>query len=239
MTTGADSIHTTADTLPAVDRPDAAVTTFSEWRVADRTRQHATLHAAIDAWDQFPWPDGLLSHTCLAAEDQTTLRHLAIWSDAAAVERTTSTSAARFETIQSAVGSRIERVGIATYHPPRSFHAPTERSDTGCVLTVDVTLEEPDEAVQHRWIDAVLEALEHRTPDGLLTAHFHPSIDGATIVSYATWTDARARRAAVARDADGLSGADLRRDRVRNHPGISAPNRVTCYRHHRTAEAPS
>lgn len=62
-------MHTTTNPLPAPDRTDV---TFSEWRVADPAR----LHAAMDAWEPFPWPDGLLSHTCLAAEDHTTLRHI-------------------------------------------------------------------------------------------------------------------------------------------------------------------
>lgn len=240
MSTGADRMHTITKALPAVDRTDATVITFSEWRVAEPARQHATMHAAIDAWEQFPWPDGVLSHTCLSAEDQTTLRHLAIWSDAAAVERTTAASAPRFESIQSAAGTSIERVGIATHHPPRSFYAATERADAGCVVIIDITLEEPDDAVQRRWIDAVLEALEHRAPDGLLTAHLHPSTDGTKIVNYATWTSARAHRDALAGNAEhSLRDGDARWDRVRNHPGIAASNRVSRHQHHRTAEAPA
>lgn len=71
------------DNVLDVARPDATVNTFSEWRVADADRQQPTMHAAIDAWKDFAWPDGLLSH--LRQPDETVQRD---WIDTVLDPRT-------------------------------------------------------------------------------------------------------------------------------------------------------
>lgn len=225
-----------------VARRDAAFVTFSEWRVADGARQQAAMDAALDAWREFAWPDGLLSHTCLAAEDGVSLRHHAQWTTSAASERVTATSGDRFAAICAAAGTEIERYDLLACQPPISFRPPgAAELPAACVVIVDIHLREPSAAVQRGWIDIVLDALAHQSPAGLVAAHFHPSTDHARVVNLAAWTSAQAHRDAL---EDGVPGGvnhddDRRWQLVRSHPGVADLSHFTRYPARRTMSAPT
>lgn len=219
---------------------DAAVVTFSQWRVADPDRQAVTMHAALDAWRDFAWPDGLLSHSCLAAEDGIGLRHHAQWRTAAASEQATATSGERFAAIRTASATDIERHDLVVCQRPITFRPSAPTDPTGCVVIVDIHLRQPDETVQRGWIATVLDALAHQPPSGLIAAHFHPSTDRSRIVNLAEWTSAQAYGDAL---DDGVTGGinrdgERRWQLVRNHPGIADLSQYARYPTWRTLAVP-
>lgn len=239
--------------LPEITRPDAGVSTFSEWIVGAPQRQGAALDAAMDAWNDEPWPVGMLSYTCFVSLDGSTLRHHTQWTDDDARRRFWSAETpeqaprhlaesrvARVRTIDEVVPG-IERDGLAVYDLYRSYIPGLAPAAPGCIVIVTIDFDGPDRARQHQWIDAVLAALdaEHEPIPGLLGAHFHTSTDGAQVVNYAEWTSVQAHRDALDNGPAGLGQTDLPEwRRVVDFPGVEDLAKFNRYREHRSLAGP-
>jgi hypothetical protein len=235
------------DRLPVIARPDATVSTFSEWTTGSSERQHAALDAAIDAWTDRARPDGMLSYTCFLSTDGSTLRHHTQWTDddarsrfwsaespEAAPARLAESQVARVRTIDEVVPG-IERDGLAVYDLYRSHLAAGPAPATGCVVIVTVDFEGPDRDRQARWVDEVVAALdaEPEPTPGLIAAHFHRSVDGTKVVNYAEWTSEQAHHDALDQGPDGLSQTERPEwRRVVEFSGVADTN-VKRYREHR------
>jgi hypothetical protein len=236
------------DLLPIITRPDATVSTFSEWTTGTPERQHAALDAAMDGWADRARPAGLLSYTCFLSTDGSTLRQHTQWTDDEARSRFWSAESpetaptrlaesrvARIRTIDEVVPG-IERDGLAVYDLYRSHLAAGPTPATGCVVIVTIDFEGPDRDRQAHWVDDVVAALESEpepTP-GLIAAHFHRSIDGTTVVNYAEWTSEQAHIDALDHGPDGLSQTDRPEwRRVAERSGAAHTN-IKRYREHRT-----
>lgn len=230
----------TSNDLPDIERPDAGLALVSEWTLTDRASQHAAVDASVEAWSLVDWPDGLLSHTVLAAAKASTVRHYSQWAGPEALDRYRR-GPAWLEAVEAAAGS-LERHGLATFELDRSHHTPAHaQTDPGCVVVVDVALTEPSPNVQRQWVSAVLAALAVESPDGLLAAHFHASTDHTRIVNYAEWTTAQAHVDALDTGTPGSIGeaGHPEWERVRNFPGIADLSRFTRYTRWRTALPPT
>lgn len=241
------------DLLPVIARPDAEVSTFSEWTTGSPERQHAALDAAIDAWTDQARPEGMLSYTCFLGTDGSTLRHHTQWTDDdarsrfwtaeatdAAATRFAESQVARVHVIDEAVPG-IERDGLAVYDLYRSHLAAGPAPSTGCVVIVTIDFDGPDRDRQARWVDNVITALETEpepTP-GLIAAHFHRSIDGATVVNYAEWTNEQAHRDALDHGPTGLAQTDRPEwRRVVEFGGVTDNTNVKRYLEHRSLSVP-
>ncbi|WNG48401.1 antibiotic biosynthesis monooxygenase [Archangium minus] len=201
--------------LPPIQRPDVGLVLSSRWTVPTREAQQAAANAAMDAWEHVPWPEGLLSYSCLLGEDGTTVTHYSQWTGDEALQLfRRNDPPERVQGILAAVPG-IERHGVVTYRPFRAFVGEGPSEPPGCIVTVDITFEGPDPERQQRWVEAVLEAAAtgSRSQSGLLAAHFHLSTDGTRVLNLAEWTDASAHRAF-------LESASPQWHRVLHFPGL-------------------
>lgn len=241
-----------ADLLPVIARPDAEVSTFSEWTTNSPETQHAAFDAAIDAWADRARPEGMLSYTWFLSTDGSTLRHHTQWTDdaarsrfwneespEAAPKRLADSRDERVRTIDELVPG-IERDGLAVYDLYRS-HLAAEPAPTGCVVIVTVDFEAPDRDRQAHWVDQVITALEtepEQTP-GLIAAHCHRSLDGTTVVNYAEWTSEQAHRDALDNGPTGLAQTDRPEwRRVTEFAGVTDNTNVKRYLEHRSLSVP-
>ncbi len=209
--------------LPDIARPDARTILVSEWKVDTPERQQALVEAFVTAWEDAPWPQGLLSVNLFLSTDGETVLNYAQWTgdDAYHIFEKTN-SRLRVEQIDRAV-TGIERSGPANYRLYRSgvrLDAPVP----GCVVMVSVEFDGPDERRQKRWVDAVFEALESETElhPGGISGHFHISIDGARVLNYAEWTDEGSHRDAIDRSGQDSIGSGSKWRDVRNFSGIKS-----------------
>src|SRR5262245_16671502 len=62
-------------TAADVTRSDVGLVAIAEWRAALPAQQQAVADAALDAWNQVEWPEGLLSHWCLLGADGHSVLH--------------------------------------------------------------------------------------------------------------------------------------------------------------------
>jgi heme-degrading monooxygenase HmoA len=224
---------TTTDRLPDITRPDAGLVLFSEWTVGTPERQRAAMDAAMAGWANWPVPEGLLSHTCFASTDGTTVRHHSQWTDQAALDDFRRTDPPeRKRAIDDAVPG-LDRHGLAVYELHRSYHGTVSdgtRPVPGCIVMVDIEFVDSDRERQRQWIDAVLTALAVEPMPGLIAAHFHTSTDGTRVVNYAEWTSEQAHQAALDTGPQGgVNRTDLPEwRRVQEFPGMR-PGRFTRY----------
>lgn len=223
------------DPLPDITRPDAGLATFSEWTVGTPERQQA----AMAAWVSVPWPRGMLSHTCFASTDGTTLRHHSQWTDDEARRAFWRTDASeRVRAIDDAVPG-IDRHDLADYELYRSYRnsvSTDAAAPPGCIVIVTIDFDDPDQHRQRRWIDAVLDALgaEPEPIPGLISAHFHWSTDGTQVINYAEWTSEQAHKHALDNGPDGIAQTDLPEwRRVVDFPGVTDLGQFKRYRQHR------
>jgi hypothetical protein len=235
--------------LPVITRPDAAVSTFSEWTTGSPERQHAALDAALDAWDDRARPEGMLSYTCLLSTDGSTLRHHTQWTDDdarrrfwssespdAAPTRLAESQDARLQTIDELVPG-IERDGLAVYDLYRSHLTAAPAPSTGCVVIVSIDFEGPDRHRQAHWVDTVVTALETEPEanPGLIAAHFHRSVDGTKVVNYAEWTSDQAHNDALDQGPNGIAPAGRPEwRRVAEFAGVTDNTNVKRYLEHRS-----
>jgi hypothetical protein len=184
-------------------------------------RQRATVEAFVAAWEGEPWPRGLISVNLLASTDGSTLLNYAQWTGEEAYHAFARTlRPLRVEGINRAVPGTT-RGGPVHYRLYRS----AVRDDAplpGCVVTVSVEFDGPDEGRQRRWVDTVFEALaaEPALHPGGISGHFHISTDGTRVLNYAEWIDEESHREAIEKSGQGTIGPGPKWLEVRNFPGV-------------------
>ena len=161
--------------LPDLDRSDAEVAVLGEWYVGGPERQSAVVDAALNAWKVYGWPDGLLSHHCLASLDGTTVAHYSQWAST--------------ETLQAFRDSgrpSTNRCGVIDYRVDRG-RIRTQRAP-GCIVLIRFDLD--DRATGDRLLEALSAFGRSRAPtSGLMGSYFHFSDDGRHALNYAAWED--------------------------------------------------
>jgi hypothetical protein len=131
--------------LPEMARPDAGLVVVGEWLVDTPARQRKVIDAAVDLWQRFDWPDGLLSYTIYAATDGTTVVHYSQATDPAVFDGFNDVKARWAAAVDAAVPG-IERHGVVTYEPYPSAIPSGAREELGCVVFVSREFEGPDPA---------------------------------------------------------------------------------------------
>jgi hypothetical protein len=188
--------------LPDISRPDAGLVLISEWTVATPERQRAAADAAMAAWDEVAWPDGLLSHTALVSTDGETVLHYSQWTgEDAHREYLRTDPPERIRRIDQDVPG-IERHGVVRHRRYRSLVLGDGDQRPGCIVVVRFETDGHDTA--QRFVDRLLDenpGLASRSdvepPDGMLSNHFHISTDGTRVVNYAEFADEEAHRRVV------------------------------------------
>lgn len=219
------------DGAPEATRVGVGIVLLGEWRVPGPGAQWGVAEAATAAWRR-RWPDGLVTYRCLLGEDGCALLHVTRWAGVAAARAFAWGGKGAWARDVDAVVPGVERLGVTAYRWYRGTAPLDAPPATGCVVTVEVTLERPGAERQRAWVDHVFAAAgtDAASPAaGLLAAHFHLSLDGTRVLNLADWTTPRAHRAAV---PPGDAG-DPFRDRVRAFPGVAATTtrRHTPYGH--------
>jgi len=82
----------TSQPFPDVTRPDVGLVLVGEWNVATPERQRVAVDAAMAAWDDVPWPEGLLAHHGFVGIDNASVLHYIQWTSEEAIrafQRTT------------------------------------------------------------------------------------------------------------------------------------------------------
>jgi hypothetical protein len=220
-----------SEQFPDPARPDAGLVLSSEWAVGRPELLVPAAEAVIAAWQQCPWPEGLLAYALYLDADGDLMRHYSQWTDEPAFEHFERTGRPpRIELIDAAFPG-IVRQDHTRYHLYRGSRS-TAGELPGAMVAVRVDTD--DDALARTWVDAVFEALEGTAglPSGGLGAFFHISTDGRRVLNYAEWASAAAHREALAATGRGIAQGPLW-DRVQNMPGVR-PQSVTRYHLYRT-----
>lgn len=202
-----------SEQFPDPARPDAGLVLSSEWAVGRPELLVPAAEAVIAAWQQSPWPEGLLAYALYLDADGDLIRDYAQWTGEQAYEK---------------AGLLRDRTG---YHLYRGSRSPAGELP-GAMVAVRVDTD--DDALARTWVDAVFQALEGTAglPSGGLGAFFHISTDGRRVLNYAEWVSAEAHREALAATGRGIAQGPLW-DKVQNMPGVR-PQSVTRYHLYRT-----
>lgn len=217
--------------LPDPGRTDVGLVLSSEWAVGSAALLVPAADAVIAAWQDAPWPQGLLSYALYLDADGDLIRHYSQWTDKAAFESFTRTGRQpRIDLVDAAVPGIVRR-DHTEYHLYRGSRA-AGGDVPGAIVAVRVDTD--DAMLARAWVDAVFEALEQDRglPAGGLGAFFHISTDGRRVLNYAEWASVDAHRQALAATGGGIAQGPLW-DKVQTMPGVR-PQSVTRYRLHRT-----
>jgi Antibiotic biosynthesis monooxygenase len=209
--------------FPDITRSDVGTVLVSEWKVGSPERQRALVEAFLAAWEEAPWPQGLLSVNLFLSTDGEIVLNYAQWTgDEAYRQFAQAHLRPHVEQIDRAVPG-IERSGPVNYRLYRSG-VRRDAPVPGCVVIVSVEFDGPDEWRQRQWVDTVFEALEAETEPhpGGISGHFHLSVDGARVLNYAEWTSEGAHREAIERSGQGSVGSGPKWRQVRSFPGIKS-----------------
>jgi len=212
-----------SSTFPDITRSDVGTVLVSEWKVGSPERQRALVEAFLAAWEEAPWPQGLLSGNLFLSTDGEIVLNYAQWTgDEAYRQFAQAHLRPHVEQIDRAVPG-IERSGPVNYRLYRSG-VRRDAPVPGCVVIVSVEFDGPDEWRQRQWVDTVFEALEAETEPhpGGISGHFHLSVDGARVLNYAEWTSEGAHREAIERSGQGSVGSGPKWRQVRSFPGIKS-----------------
>lgn len=200
------------DGLPGV-RAGVGLVVVGEWVAGSPVRQAAAADAAVEAWRDVPWPEGLLSHTAFVSTDGTTVLH---WSQGvdeaafAAFGRRTGEWLRRVDDMVPGL-ERRRATGVVPYRRVEAA-GPVEAAETGgagaaeravgCLALAEFEVAGGDGRAE-ALVDAVVAASGDDLPPGLVSANFFVSVDGTRIVDYAEWVDGAAHEAYAdaARDA--------------------------------------
>lgn len=214
-------MHLDITAVPAVDRAAAGVILASEWRTADPGQQQRAADAALHAWRHSPWPEGLIAHNCLLGEDGVTVLHYIQWSGEDAARAFAAAGKPQWARIVDESVPGIDHREATAYRLYRSTTLPGQAPSAGCLVTVTVDFDGPDESRQRAWVDNAFAAAGTADPSpeaGMLAAHFHLSLDGTRVLNLAQWTTSQAHR-----DSIDSAAVPARRFRaaVRDFPGVA------------------
>jgi heme-degrading monooxygenase HmoA len=178
--------------LPDVTRPDADIVLVGEWTVATPERQRAAVDAAMAAWEDLLWPEGLFAHHGFVGVDGTSVLHYIQWTGEEAIrafQQTTRPAWAR--RVDEAVPG-IERQGVTGYQLYRSANGEASEQIPGCIVAVMHAFDGPDIERARQFIDARITGVDDEPMPGFIAAHFHISTDGGRMLNYAEWVSEQA-----------------------------------------------
>jgi len=210
---------TSSPALPVISRPGVGTILVSLWIVGSLERQRAAVDAMMAEYHRLGPPAGLLSLSCFASPEGSTVLNYAQWtSDEAHREFQRADRPVLAQGVDEVVPG-IERPGVTRYRLYRSFHPGGAPGQPGCIAVVTIHFDRPGRA--RRWVDEVVSELATVDPvPGLVANHFHVSTDETRALNYAEWTDEQAHRDAV----DGDRGPIGRHGPVgrlfRTRPGV-------------------
>lgn len=171
---------------PAIDRPDSDCVLIRVVRTADPKHQEAVLASAAEFWASGTWPAGLLTVSCFASSDGTSVLSYAQWSSETALRRSLATDAPNPDMPGTEPGTTVP---FRLYRVVRGT-AVSEHAAAECFPVAFFAM--PDAATASRWVDGMLaseEAAEgeERAYPGALAANFHISLDGAQVMVLSEW----------------------------------------------------
>lgn len=224
-----------------ISRPGVDLVAVTHWDLATPAEQRDNADALADGWATAPWPDGLISVTCLTSTGPGAEVGLLAGTQARDDPDRPRWRVLTYEQwADERAHRRFRRTGPAPvqYRLYRN-HRNTLSQLTGCVVFVTIDFDGPGPERQRRWIDGVLAAFEAEPEPvpGLIAAHFHTSIDGTQVINYAEWSSERAYDEALNRGPDGVTQTELPQWRhVRDFPGVTT-NTAARFAVHRTLRA--
>lgn len=185
-------------TGPDVARADVGLVAVAQWSAAGPKAQRAIADAAIDAWNQVGWPDGLVSHWCLLGTDERSVLHYIQSAGEDAARRFVSTGKAAWTQAAESAVPEFHRHGVTCYRVYRGrFFTPAPEAP-GCVVAVRREFDGPDPQRARAWVDAMFAATGEDAPlPGMIAAHMHVSFDGVRVLNFAQWTSEQAHQALV------------------------------------------
>ena len=210
------------DALPQVTRK-AGFVLVGEWVAGSPVRQAAAADAAVAAWGDGAWPEGLASRTAFVSTDGTSVLH---WSQGAhasvfaASARRAGEWLGRVDDVVPGL-ARGRATGVVPYRrvePDAPSDAASGGADggadpVGCLAIAEFEVAaRPGDGRAEALVDAVVAASGTDMPPGLVSANFFVSADGTRIVDYAEWVDgasheAFSRAASVTLVAEVVEGA--------------------------------
>ena len=202
-------------------RRAGVVILVGEWSLPGPEQQRRAADAALNAWRHILWPDGLIAYSCLLGEDERSVLHYSQWSGENAARVFASADKRRWAQAVDDSVPGIDRRGVTAYRLYRSTTPLDHAPPAGCLVTVTIGFDGPDEGRQQAWIDSVFTAAGTASPEpkaGMLAAHFHVSLDGTRVLNLAEWSTSRAHRNAV--DSADASAQRLRAA-VHAFPGVT------------------
>lgn len=230
--------------LPDPARPAAGIAVFLEWDTGVPERQRIVVDAALEAWNQVPWPQGLLAHAGFIETGGTGVLFYLQWTNENALRAFRESRLPEWLRLVDAAVPGITRLDGVDTRLYRSLAAP-DSPVPGCIVVVRAGFDGKDSA--RRWVDAVFEALESdaeadpaRNPGGI-SGHFHITLDGTQAINFAEWTDAESHRTALETgNGKGIGRKDSPQwRRVRNFPGMRPAGAMKRYLPYRGLAVPS
>ncbi|MFI7534388.1 antibiotic biosynthesis monooxygenase [Streptosporangium sp. NPDC049376] len=186
------------DLNPTLARADAGAVLVGRWPL-----RHTPPMAVTTAWENRPWPEGLVSVNVYVSTDGQDVLVYEQWADEP-------------DGPYSPMGA--EPVAYRLYRSGLRENAPVP----GCVVIVSVEFDGPDRERQERWVDTVFAALAAETDlhPGGISGHFHTSLDGTRVLNYAEWTDEASHQEALDNSGRGTVGSTPEWLRVLEFPGV-------------------
>jgi Antibiotic biosynthesis monooxygenase len=170
--------------MPDIRRTDVASVLVGQRYVSDRAKAQSVLEQTTAAWQNSPWPAGILSASCyLSTDEDTVLTYVQC--------RAEDSHRALAEALRGPAGA-----GVVEYRL-RSSVVPQGTSGVPACMVI-ATFDVDSAERQDRIIGSLVEALD-RAPDtqppGMLSANFHASTDATRVLNYAEWTSDEAHLA--------------------------------------------
>ncbi len=174
--------------LPEINLRGVGLILISEWLVNGSEEQVKVADAALKVWEQFQYPEGLLSYSCYLSVDGKYIAYYWQWKDEVSQQQFLHLLKHKKkinETLQ------MERQMVGKFRLCRSAVSDTS-AVPGCIVIVRREYESAE--ITSKFIDAAYNAVkaEEQEWTGCISANFHISMNGLVMVNYAEWTSEQA-----------------------------------------------
>lgn len=220
------------EVLPNLTRKDVGLILMSEWKTDGKSEQRKAVDAAMQVWDHFPWPKGLLSYNCYLGNNGQSILHYSQWEDEESQgEFVKNDPPERMQEIMKSVS--IERQGLDKYHLYRSIVSDSA-AIPGCIVMVREEFEKAELTTQ--FIDTVCQALadDPQKCTGGMAAYFHVNLEGTVMMNYAEWTNEQAHQDCLDRSAKYPKEISPLWQKVWQFPGRLPKGQVKRFRFYRS-----
>ncbi|MBT2386700.1 antibiotic biosynthesis monooxygenase [Streptomyces sp. ISL-11] len=210
-------------TGPEITRSDAQATYVSYWFVDGADHGRAVLDQVVTAWEQTPWPEGLLSLSCYLATDGSTVL---TYAQCAGPD-----VHGPFLRGLPAGPARVEPIAFRLH---RSVVVDPAAGAPGTLVAASFDVDGAER--QRHIVETVARTLEQAPTGGqagLIAAHFHLSVDGSRVLNFAEWTSdeahaafldgaTRHRSLRLAQDTPGVRPIGYKRYRLHRSLGVGS-----------------